>query len=152
MLLVVKKGHEFPFETIEDLAGKVLGVRRGSIYGDVFERGMRELLFTVNEDGNGVQRLKKLLLDRIDVALIGPGKSGLNWIINSDSMLQASRDEFVVLPVPFAVDPNYLGFAQAMNMKEFLAEFNLIIQQGHEDGTIQAIIGKYEEYTSRLMR
>ena len=144
ILLVVLKNHEFPFSTIEDLAGKRVGVRRGSSYGDDFEHGKKEL-FTVDEDSNAVQRLKKLYWQRIDVALIGPGKAGLNQVLKDNPELLQKKDEFVVLNKPFKRDPNYLGFVKTMNMKEFLQEFNQVLQKGYEDGSIQQIINKYEQ-------
>ena len=142
LLLVVIKGREFPFETIDDLAGKVLGVRRGSIYGDEFDRGRRGI-FSVEEDSNASQRLRKLQARRIDVAIIGPGRMGLDRVLRENSELYQHRDEFVVLEKPFARDPNYLGFAKTMKMKAFLHEFNQILQRGNENGTIQQIMDSY---------
>ena len=72
LLLVVIKGREFPFETIDDLEGKVVGDRGGSSYGDELERGKR-VIFTVEEDAGTIQRLKKLQAQRIDMAIFGPG-------------------------------------------------------------------------------
>ena len=139
LFLVVIRGHEFPFETIEDLAGKRVGVRRGSSYGDEFERGKRDI-FKVEEDSNTFQRLRKLRYRRIDVALVGPGKIGLNQVLRDDPILFQNRDEFVVLENPFGRDPNYLGFAKTMKMKAFLHEFNMILQKGYKTGKIQQII------------
>ena len=144
LVLVVLKGQEFPFETIEDLAGKRVGVRRGTSYGNDYERGQKEI-FTVDEDGSAIQRLKKLRARRIDVALIGLGKTGLNHILRDDPKLLQHKNEFVVLEKPFKRDPNYLGFAKTMNMKEFLQEVNQVLHKGHGDGTIQKIINKYAE-------
>ena len=142
MMLVVLKGHEFPFEKLEDLKGKRVGVRRGARYGDEFVRG-KEKIFQVDEDGDAIQRLKKLLMKRIDVALIGPGKAGVNQIIKADPALLKKKDEFVLLTKPFKRDPNYLGFAKSLNMREFLKEFNQVLQKGYRNGTIQKIINKH---------
>ena len=136
------KGHQFPFKAIDDLAEKIVGVRRGSSYGDEFERGKKGI-FTVEEDGNAHQRLRKLLKRRIDVALIGPGKTGLNQVLHDDSKLFEFRDEFVVLEKPFGRDPNYLGFAKTMKMQAFLKEFNKILKKGYANGNIQQIIDAY---------
>jgi polar amino acid transport system substrate-binding protein len=142
IVLVVVKGQEFAFETLEDLAGKVIGVNRGASYGDEFERGKKDI-FRVNEDNNPVARLKMILARRIDAALIGPGKAGLQEVISSDPELMRRSGEFAVLPKPFKRDPNYLGFAKTMKMQDFISEFNRLLQQGYQDGTIQGIINRY---------
>jgi len=142
LLLVVLKGHEFPYEKIEDLAGKRVGVRRGSSYGDAYERGKQEI-FTIDEDTTSVGRLYKLLAQRIDVAIIGPGKAGFNNVLRNNPALMQHKDAFVVLKKPFMVDPNYLGFAKTMHMQDFLQEFNRILHKKYKDGTVQRVIDTY---------
>jgi len=142
MMIVVLKKNEFLFNKLENLKGKRIGARRGSRYGDEFEYG-RKNIFKVDEDSNAIQRLKKLLRGRIDAALIGPGKAGVNQIINADDELHEKKEEFVLLPKPFKRDPNYLGFAKSMNMKPFLKEFNRALKKGQEDGIIQDIVKKH---------
>lgn len=144
IMLVVLKGNEFPFNSIEDLKGKRVGARRGAIYGDEFKRGKNEL-FAVDEDGYTAHRLKKLLRGHIDVALIGPGKTGFNRVMRDNFEYLGKKDAFVVLPKPFIRDPQYLGFAKSMNMKGFLQEFNQVLKKMFEDGTIQRIFDKYSE-------
>jgi polar amino acid transport system substrate-binding protein len=144
LMLVVIKGNEFPFNTLEDLKGKRVGVRRGSSYGDDFERGKKDI-FIADEDSDAIQRLKKLLIKRIDVALIGPGKAGVNKIIKSDPELLKRKDDFVLLEKPFKRDPNYLGISKTLNMKGLIQDFNKTLKKGYEDGTIQAIIDKHSD-------
>ena len=144
MMLVVLKGNEFSFENIEDLKGKTLGVCRGVSYGDEFEKGKKNI-FKIDEDNNSVQRLKKLLAKRFDVALIGPGKLGIIQVIKQDSELLRKKDEFVILPKPFRRDPNFLGFLKTMKMGDFLKEFNQALKKGHKSGAIQKIIDKYSD-------
>ena len=112
-----------------------MGSLRGASYGEEFEIGKKNA-FEIDEDDNLEQRLLKLLRKRIDVALIGPGRSGFDNLIRNDNKLLEKKDEFVVLPVPFYRDPNYLGFLKTMNMQGFLKEFNKILQKGYESGEI----------------
>ena len=144
VLLVVKKGNEFDYKTVKDLKGKTLGAQRGGKYGDDFEEG-RKGIFQLSEDDGGVQRLKKLLAGRIDVALISPGLMGLEKTINADPALKAHRDEFVALPVPFKRDPNYLGIPKSLNMTAFIKKFNAVLNKGIQDGTIPGIIKSYSK-------
>ncbi|MCK5877739.1 MAG: transporter substrate-binding domain-containing protein [Candidatus Marithrix sp.] len=55
LVLVVLKGNEFPFDKIEDIKGKTLGVQRGSSYGDEFENG-KGVLFETMENDNQINR------------------------------------------------------------------------------------------------
>jgi len=142
LVLVVLKGNEFAFEGVPDLKGKIVGVQRGSSYGEEFENGKNKI-FTPDEDKHGKQRLLKLLTKRIDVAILGPGKAGLDGVINQSKELIKRKDEFVILPRPFKIDPNYLGFAKTMGMKGFLHEFNSVLAKGLQTGAIQKIIEKH---------
>ena len=56
-----------------------------------------------------------------------------------------NKEEFVILPMPFYRDPNYLGFLKTMNMQGFLQEFNKVLEIGYESGEIQKIIDHYGE-------
>lgn len=145
VVIVVMKGQEFPYETLDDLAGKTVGIGRAGTFGDEFEAAKESGLFNVEEDNGPVFRLKKLLAGRIDAALISPGKAALYQTIQRDTDLRQHRAEFVVLDVPFKRDPNYLGFAKGMEQKTFLDEFNGVIEKGYATGIIQKIIAKYDE-------
>ena len=141
LLLVVKKGNEFDYRQLSDLQGKVVGVQRGSSYGDKFERG-RSQIFKVDTDRQASSRLFKLLNGRIDVALIGPGRAGLDRVIGTHPGLVENRDQFVVLPTPFKRDPNYLGFAKSLGKTAELDEINRAIRTGWSSGVFQEIIDR----------
>lgn len=143
VVLVVLKGHEFPFERMEDLKGKIITVNSGSTYGDEFDRAKREI-FTVDEDFEGPSvRLKKLLAGRVDAAIINPGRAGLQHAIQQDVKLRQHQDEFVVLPKPIAITKNYIAFGKSAKMQPFLEAFNRALAKAREDGTYQKILEKY---------
>ena len=142
LVLVVLKGNEFPFDKIEDLKGKTLGVQRGSSYGEEFEKG-KGVLFETVEDDNQVNRLRRLLRNRLDAALIGPGKIGFSHIVRQDSELLRRKDEFVILPKLFKRDPNFLGFLKTMEMRTFLEKFNRALEKGRKTGAVQKILDSY---------
>jgi len=143
LMILVLKGHEFVFHSIEDLSGKTLGVQRGASYGYEFEKG-KGTIFKIDKDNNAIHRLKKLLAKRIDVALVGPGKIGVHLVIKQDNELLRRKNEFVILPKPFNRDPNFLGFSKRMNKGEFLKDFNQALEKGRQTGVIQKIIESYE--------
>ena len=143
VVVVVRRGHEFPFSSIEDLRGLRVGVGRGGTFGDDFDRAVQSGLFELIEDNGDVLRLKMLLADRIDVALISPGAIAVEQLVANSETLQPRRDELVVLPTPLKRDPNYLGFAKSMSMQGLIGKFNEILQQGYESGEIPCIIARH---------
>ena len=139
IVMVVRKENEFDYSDINNLRGKTIGARRGSSYGQNFEQG-KQGVFRVDEDDNAQQRLKKLLAGRIDVALIGPGETAVDSAIEQDEKLRTQKNQLAILSVPFARDPNYLGFAKTMNMRSVLDQVNEIIRNGRRSGDIERII------------
>jgi polar amino acid transport system substrate-binding protein len=139
VILVVKRGNEFKYETNEDLKGKTIGACRGCSFGQEYEDVKQYL--NLKPDNNNVSRLKKLLRGRIEAAIISPGETGLNLAISKDKKL--SRDQFTILKKPIARDPNYLGFSKTLNKKAFLKSFNQALEKGYKEGEIQKIIANY---------
>tara|TARA_R110001599_G_scaffold79280_2_gene214848 strand:- start:1843 stop:2634 length:792 start_codon:yes stop_codon:yes gene_type:complete len=142
VMLVVKKGKEFNYSSIEDLKGKRVGGQRGGKYGEQFSQAIN-VVFTLDEDDSSTSRLKKLLYDRIDVAVVSPGKIGVLEVINRDPLLVKNKNKFSILPMPLKRDPNYLGFSKGMNMRPFLVEFNKGLEQCKDSGMHQLIVDKY---------
>lgn len=144
LLLIVKKGNEFEYNSIEDLRGKSLVASRGASYGDEWEHAVREKTFTLIEDNASIpNRLLFLLAERADVALVGPGLMGLNYAISQRKDLIDNRNQLSVIKKPFKVNPNYLGFSKKMKMTGFLKKFNAYLKEGYESGEFQKILDKY---------
>ena len=141
--IVVLKGQEFPFETIEDLQGKTIGIGRGGSFGEEYEKAKQSGLFKIEEDNGPVMRLKKLLAKRMDCAFINPGAAALRYAVKQDEELLQHAEEFVVLPTPFRRDPNFLGFSKKMGKTDFLQAFNAELKKAYESGAIQKIIDQY---------
>ena len=143
IMIVVQKGKEFEYNSNEDLRGKIVGHQRGGSYGENFELGKTDI-FIAEEDNSPSQRLRKLLKGRIDVALIGPGSLGFQYILQNDDFLKNSTDQFSILETPYRRDPNYLGFAKSMEMTSFIQTFDEILSNGYENGDIEALINQYD--------
>jgi polar amino acid transport system substrate-binding protein len=140
LFLLGTKNNKFTFNKISDLTGKTIGIQRGSKYGDEFEKAVNRN-FTIEEDSNAVHRLKKLLRNRIDVAIVsGPGMAGALSIINSDSELRSRKSEFYLFKTPFKKDPNFLGVSKSLKQHDFMAKFNLALQRLKNKGIIHKII------------
>ncbi len=125
--LVVLKGKEFPFTQLSDLRGKLVGGVNGASYGDVVDKAINEGLFKMDRDVGQTSRLRKLLIGRLDAALIGNGVAGFEQVLASHPELVVHRDELVLLPVPVTRDPLHLAFAKDMNKSAAIARFDAAI-------------------------
>jgi len=142
MRLVVLKGQEFPFRSVEDLKGKILGVTRGASYGDEFDRA-KNRIFIPSEDSGAVRRLRMLLAGRIDAALMGPGPDSVRFTVIRDKTLMENRELFIILDPPFVRDDNYIGFTRFMRQSETLEKINAALRDMRRDGTIARIEARY---------
>jgi ABC-type amino acid transport substrate-binding protein len=143
VILVVLKEKIFPFDTIEDLRGKKLGIGLGGSFGEEFETAKESGLFYAVKDYGPVERLHKLLMGGIDAAFISPGRIAFSQTLKKDEKLLKARERFAILPKPFRQDPNFLGFAKDLKMQPFLKAFNQALKEGHESGEIDKIIDQY---------
>ncbi|MFC4160938.1 substrate-binding periplasmic protein [Chitinimonas lacunae] len=144
VVMVVRKGREFEFTGIEALSGKRLGIGSGGTFGDDFEQARRSGVFMVDEDNGPTVRLKKLLTGRIDVALINPGRAGLNAALKRDPALIGREDDFSVLDRPLKRDANYLGVPKSLKLGDFLERFNQAVRRGYSNGAIPRLIEQYQ--------
>lgn len=64
--LFVHRDRSFPFTTIDDLAGKRIGISRGFVIQDELDYAIRSRLVIAEEVGSIEQNLRKLLAGRID--------------------------------------------------------------------------------------
>ncbi|HYD58854.1 MAG TPA: transporter substrate-binding domain-containing protein [Noviherbaspirillum sp.] len=146
LVLVVKAGREFPFSTVNDLKGKTVGVCRGCSYGDVYEKAVKDRIFEPVQGDSPNAQLAMLLLDRIDAVLIPVGRAGLEESLRGKQSgfdLLKQRDKFVILPQPFARDPNYLAFAKTMEKRKLLMQVDRALKKGHESGAIKRLVDRY---------
>lgn len=139
VVLVVKKGKEFEFNSFEDLEGKKIGLVGGASYGYEYEEAKK--YFIVVGDQDSTHRLKNLILGRIDAALFSPGKASLNLALKQNS--QYTRDQFSIIDKPLTFDPNYLAFAKSDNKLDFIKKFNEALKKAQESGEIEKIVSKY---------
>jgi polar amino acid transport system substrate-binding protein len=66
LLIYVKKGNGFEFNSVNDLEGRTLGVMSGWSYGDTFDQAKAQGLFKVQEVSTDAANFEKLLLGRVD--------------------------------------------------------------------------------------
>jgi ABC-type amino acid transport substrate-binding protein len=140
IVVVVRKGREFPFASVKDLAGKRVGVLRGVAYGGDWTTARKSL--TLEEDLDAVARLGKLVRDRLDAAVISSGAAGLEIAVHQAGL---DSSQFTILAVPILDDPNYLAIAKGSDSARTMAGINAAIATMRGDGAIDRIMGKYGE-------
>ena len=142
VILVFNREHVFSFNEMEDLLSKTIGLGRGSNYSGEFSK-YRHLL-TFEEDDGHIQRLSKLALGRLDAGIF-PGN--IYTVIYNAKIAGLKPDMFVAAKKVISTDPNYIGIPLALKNIDILKlkeSLNLAINQMISDGTVKAILKKYE--------
>ncbi|MFT6984365.1 MAG: polar amino acid transport system substrate-binding protein [Psychromonas sp.] len=145
VLLVTNIKTPFTYTDVQDLAGKTVSTSRGALIGDEFERGIRENIFTfIGDNGDPAHRLRLVAKGRLDVAIISPGLYAFNNVFTEHPELLPIKEQLYIVPTPFTIDSNHLGFSKQNDHKDFLKKFNLSIKKARKKGVFQAIEKKYQ--------
>ena len=96
--------------------------------------------FHCEEDDHAESRLKKLLLDRVDAAIISSGTVGVRLAAERAGL---DPSAFTILPTPLIVDPNYIGIAKGPDSARKLERINAAIAAISRDGITRRIMEKY---------
>lgn len=140
VVLVVKKGREFPYLAITDLQDKLIGATIGTSYGNAFDQAVADGTLTIvgfNDTRSGLGMLQH---ERIDAILIGSSVD-IRKLAQSWPGLQG--DAFTTLPVPFKSDGKHMGISKSLKMGWFLERFNQCLKNGHASGLFAPIIYRY---------
>lgn len=141
VVLVTRRGADFPFRTLADLDGRTIGIQRASSYGPVLEAALDR--FHVARDSGYCERLKMLYAGRIDAAIVSGGAAAVR--LNAVDAGIDPRD-LIVHDVPVAIDPNYIAIAKSWpGSREILARINLALRRMTKDGTTRRILTAYED-------
>ena len=141
VVLVVLKGKEFRFDKLSDLKGKTIGAGAGSSFGDEVDQAIAQGLIAVDRDPGQTSRMHKLLAGRVDAILVGTGRLGVRYMINSEPELKDLADRFMTLPHPVTADPLYVVFPKAMKKKDALERLNKAYLKLRKAGALTDILG-----------
>jgi polar amino acid transport system substrate-binding protein len=124
VLLVVKKGQEFPFSGAKDLAGKRIGHQDGTIYGPLFTAALGT--FTADTDNDPAARLKKLMSGRLDAVIMNPGLGAVKMHAKTAGIDLA---QLSVLPVPIDQPTIHMALAKTPENEAKLVRINKAIAE-----------------------
>lgn len=139
VLLVVKKGSEFPFNSMEDLRGKRIAYQDRATYSPDFERAQQEVIIA-EPDSDPPARLRKLAAGRLDAAVINPGLGALRMHADTAGI---DISEFVVLERRIAQPTIHMAIAKGPDSAEKMAKINESIEKLKADGTIERLMAAY---------
>lgn len=141
VILVTTKNNNMKFETYEDLKNKKIAAIRGTNYGFIFEKLVKEKGFHYVETFNVESQLELLVKNKIDAFLIGAGIDGFKSAIKNvkNQEIINKINEFRFLKKPFNLDPNYLAIHKSRNKKEFLNKIDEVIKKLKADGKLNHI-------------
>ena len=138
LMLYVKKGSGFKFETLDDLKGKEVGVILGWSYGDAFDKAREASLFHVQEVTTDNSNFEKLLQGKVDYVVAID--------IAADHIIREMKveDQIEKLATPIAVNDTFLVFAKSTQPKDLLAKFNQTLSAMKQDGSYDALITEFQ--------
>lgn len=140
--LVTLTKNQFKFDLLTDLKGKLVGGANGASYGDEIDNLIAKGLFTVDRDPNNSIRMRKLLNERFDAALISRAPETLPYLFARDPELAASRDKFYIQPKVLVNDPLHIAFLKTMNKKPVIERLNKALAQFKKTKEYTAIISQ----------
>ena len=112
VVIVVRKGHEFNYQSLSDLQGKTLGTVRGASFGSAFDRAHQDGVFSIEGDNGARNRLSKLAAGRIDCALFNVGRGRVSRNPAPPQNTQKPVEEFCGAAGAAAPRPELPGLPQ----------------------------------------
>ncbi len=139
--IFVKKGEEFPYERIEYLYGKQVGIARGFSVNEEFDNAAVKGLIKITELDNTNLLFKMLMQKRLTCIVNNYHRTVIK--INELGL----SDEVVALPNPVGKPINsYLMFSRAAkikNVNQLIERIDKALEEIHKDGTYDKICEKY---------
>ena len=134
--LVVVKGNEFAYSKFEDLKDRSVGGGTGISYGPEVDHAIASGAFVLDRDSDATARLQRVLVGQLQVAIIGHGMQGLEYLVKGHPRLSKRRSELSVLPKPLARDPLYLATPKSLQKKDVLARFSKALHELQRSGQL----------------
>ena len=134
ILVFIQKGKAFPFDGINSLKGKTVGVIRGWSYGDDFDGAVKDGSITIEGTASDALNFSKLANGRLD-AVLAIRESGAA-ALSSEGL----ADKVEALTPPLSSAPSFLAFNKKAGKVEALAKINAALAAMHQDGSFDQII------------
>jgi len=134
VMIYVRKGHGFPFATVDDLKGRSVGVIRGWSYGDAFDTARRDGLFIAEEAAGDEQNFAILDAGHID-CILAIGEAAAAAIAS-----HGWHEQFEALALPLSKNPSYVAFNKSAGKQADLRRLDAAIAAMRADGSFDRLI------------
>lgn len=140
VVIVQAAERPFTYHSPADLAGKRIGINRGATFTPEFNLQRPKML--INEDAGPEIRLRMLLADRIDAAIISGGSKAVRY---NASKLKIPMKQLRILPKPMLVDHNYFAISRKHPQAEAIIQrVNMAIQRMKANGSLSRLLDEAE--------
>lgn len=141
IVLVTRKGQEFPFKKIADLKGKRISLQRGSRPGTEFENALKNQLFVASPNNSPIERVGILMHGQVDGAIFNPGIASVVW---NARLAGFPMSKLSILKKPLAVKNKHIGILKSLHKTQLMEQINRAIDTLNQRGVIQNIVKRYE--------
>ena len=148
--LVTRCDASFPFNSLQDLKGKLIGVVAGTSAGEAFDEQVNKLFKVENDIGAGISRLQKLMLGRMDALVwydnVEAPKSlekniNLSYNKRPKKIMGDSAhgtQSFCVNEKPVSIVSNHFAMRISPANRALLDRINQAMSKGRKEGAIPA--------------
>jgi len=135
VVVFMRADHAFPFQTVEDLKGKRVGVVRGWSYGDTFDTARKQSLFVVEDSVSDELNFRKLDLGRLD-CVIAIDLSG-ELVFKKLEF----KNEIIASNVPMLMISTHIAFSKESNKRDLIQKLNHAIAELKAEDAYKDMIG-----------
>ncbi|MFC0351327.1 substrate-binding periplasmic protein [Undibacterium danionis] len=145
--LVTRCDTNFPFNSLQDLKGKLIGVVAGTSSGEAFDAEVNKLFRVENDIGAGISRLQKLMAKRMDALVwydsVDTPKA-LEHAINLSYTKRGLHNSgnakvFCVQEKPISIVSNHFAMRISPANRQLLDRINLAMAKGRKEGSIPPV-------------
>ncbi|MFZ6816124.1 substrate-binding periplasmic protein [Undibacterium sp. Rencai35W] len=149
VVLISRCDSVFPYATLADLRGKVIGVARGASYGNEFDQAANTVFKVEYDTNSNAARLRKLYTRRMDAIVFYSRSVAAQRLVAEINAIayttlgadQATGKAFCVLPKPItSVDIHFAIRADADH--GVMAKLNAAILRGRSSGELTRIFSE----------
>jgi polar amino acid transport system substrate-binding protein len=135
LMVFVRAGDAFSFDSLDDLRGSDVGVISGWSYGQAIDEARKSGVLTTEEAKSDTENLMKLAAGEIDAAIVD-ALSARTIIASHDEL----KGAVVALPNPAATNMGHLAFSKEAKRQSLLADFNAALSAMRGDGSFDEIL------------
>jgi ABC-type amino acid transport substrate-binding protein len=147
--LVTRCDSRFPFDNLQDLKGKLIGIVAATSAGDAFDGQIGKLFNVENDIGAGISRLQKLMARRMDALVWYSNvdapltlEHGINLSYTQRGLSNTTGDPkpFCVLPKPISIVSNHFAMRISTANRQLLDRINQAMAKGRKEGAIPSTV------------